>query len=175
MATKDQTKHYLVFDVESMGLHGEGFAVGGSLFNHRGERLDSFLFCCPTEGLYSSPEDRAWINDNVPLLPAMYNTPRDIRDAFWSYYTTAKKEYDNLMVAAETPWPVESNFLSACIKDDPSRHWEGPYPLLDISSVMFTAGEDPLTPVPRDESELPYHHPGADAYASANILFKLIK
>lgn len=31
---------YMVFDVESIGLHGEGFAVGYVVVDRNGERLD---------------------------------------------------------------------------------------------------------------------------------------
>ena len=47
----------LVFDVESIGLHGEGWAVGFVLLGHDGETLKEGYFACPQESALGSPEE----------------------------------------------------------------------------------------------------------------------
>lgn len=174
MTTIENNKHYLIFDVESMGLHGEGFAVGGGVFDKYGTRLNAFLFACPTEGIEADKEDKDWVNDNVPVFEITHRSPKQVRDAFWEVYEENKKLFPDLLLVAECPWPVETNFLSACIKDDPTRKWEGPYPLIDLASMMFAVGMDPMEPLERNEYELPVHNPQADAYLTARVFNDII-
>ncbi len=42
-------EHVFIFDVESVGLHGEGFAVAGGVYRAENAAAQSeFRFCCPT-------------------------------------------------------------------------------------------------------------------------------
>jgi hypothetical protein len=168
------TKYYMVFDVESIGLHGTGFAVGGGAFYSTGAQMASFSFACPSEGLKGDPKDIEWVNDNIPLLEITHRSPRQVRKAFWDTWLEYKSIYPGIVMVAECPWPVESNFLSACIQDDPSRIEDAPYPLYDVSSIMLACNEDPMATWERKESELPNHDPLADATLSARILTSLI-
>mgnify|MGYP003529634433 CR=1 len=70
----------------------------------------------------------------------------------------------------ECGWPVEASFLSACIRDDAFRNWDGPYPMREIASIMLAAGMDPMATYEREESEKPAHEPLADARQSARLL-----
>jgi hypothetical protein len=169
------TKYYMVFDVESIGLHGIGFAVGGGAFYKNGAQMASFLFSCSPENLKGNPEDIEWVNENIPLLEVTHRSPRQVRKAFWETWLEYKKIYPGIVMVAECPWPVETNFLSACIQDDPTRAEEAPYPLYDVSSIMFACDEDPLATWQRKEAELPVHDPLADSNLSARILTSLIQ
>jgi len=71
----------------------------------------------------------------------------------------------------ECGWPVEANFLEACIRDYPkTRNWEGPYPMHEIATLMLAAGMDPMGTYERLPEELPAHEPLADVRLSARLL-----
>ena len=46
---------FFVFDVESVGLHGEGFAVAGGVYTATGGTLWEFWLACPVDGLCIGP------------------------------------------------------------------------------------------------------------------------
>ncbi len=83
-----------VFDVESMGLYGEGFAVGVVVQDAEGKEVDTLLEHCPyTETAEaalppSDPRNRTeWIKANV--VPAITTPPtcathREVRGKFWN-------------------------------------------------------------------------------------------
>ncbi len=73
-------------------------------------------------------------------------------------------------MAVECGWPVEARFLAACIDEDPDRASDGPYPLLEISTMMQAAGMDPMATYKRKPEELPAHDPRGDARLSARLL-----
>jgi len=162
-------KSYFVFDVESVGLHGEAFAVAGGVYLENGAAQWEFKYACPIDECRGTDEDRAWVKANVPALQECYRGPRQLRDAFWAMWMKAKNE--GATMAADCLWPVEAGLVEACVRDEPvTRNWDGPYPFMEIASFLAAAGMDPLGKYERTPSELPVHDPLADARQSARML-----
>lgn len=165
---------FFVFDVESIGLHGEGFAVGWVVVGKTGAIYEeSYLACLP--GAASGPRaSREWVEKNIPPIPITHHTPRAVRDAFWSVWKLWKAS--GAVLVADCTWPVEARFLARCVDDDPEgREWEGPYPLHDLASVLLANGADPLAKRDRRDDELPEHHPLRDAKQSARLLIEALR
>lgn len=158
---------FFVFDVESVGLHGEGFAVAGGVYLDGAAQWE-FRLAVPIAECAGSDDDRQWVKDNIPTIEETHRSPKAMRDEFWQQWMKAKA--GGAVMAANCAWPVEAGFLKACIADDSSRKWEGPYPLHEIASFLIVAGFDPLAKYPRTPSELPIHDPLADARQSARML-----
>lgn len=156
-----------LFDVESTSLHGEGFAVGAVVVDRQtGAIIDRF------ELLSEEGEAKAneWVKENViPHLLSMDVVPtsRELRDRFYDYYMQWKDKCD---VYSDVNFPVETNFLSAIVADDPEgRQWNMPYPLLDVASfvdVNIDRWED------SGSDNLIKHHPTHDAIVSSRCLIK---
>lgn len=165
---------YMVFDVESAGLHGEGFAAAWVIVRAeppgRYELLaDAIAVAQPTDLI---PD---WVRENVlPVLPpATHATSLTLRREFWRVWSYWRRQ--GAILAADVNWPVEARFLTACVDDDRRcREIDAPYPLLDIASVRRGAGLDPLAEQPRTEFEMPPHNPLADARQSARLLMEAL-
>jgi hypothetical protein len=166
------TPYSFIFDVESIGLHGEGFAVAGGLYSPDGKCRQEFAYHCQPDRAKGDAKDRAWVAQHVTIGAESleYATPKEMRDAFWETWMHMKQHLGAEMFV-ECGWPVEAAFLEACIKDDERRNWEGPYPLHEIASFMLAAGLDPMAAYAREERELPAHEALADARLSARLLF----
>jgi hypothetical protein len=163
--------YFFVFNVESIGLHGEGFAVGIVVIDSKGEEQEATRFSCPPRTAKGDDEGRIWVAKNYPLDAAPSHAhPEAVRDAFWHYWSYWKG--CGAMMVADCGWPVEARFLAACVDQEPSRAWRGPYPLLDIGSILLARGLDPLACYPRLANELPEHDPLCDAWQSARILIE---
>ena len=167
----------MTFDVESVGLHGEGFAVGWVVRDEQGQEIDSGYLACPiVVARGESVEDRQWVTENIcPHLPeSNCANPREVRSRFWKQWLQWKEQGYTLW--ADCGWPVEANFLSACVQDDwGDRCWAGPYPLMEIATVLQMAGMDPLGKYERYPDECPIHHPTCDARQSGRILFEAMQ
>lgn len=163
---------YLVFDVESVGLHGEGFAVGAVVVDESGKELSSCLFVCPIEkATEGKTGDLEWVNKNIPSLALTDSCPTLVRHAFWEFWRVWKEQ--GAILVADCAWPVEARFLIQCVEDDKaSRNWEGPYPLHDLASMLLAKGKDPTGKFGRLETENPEHNPLMDARQSARILIE---
>lgn len=161
---------FFIFDVESVGLHGEGFAVAGGVYIGRAAQWE-FRFCCPQEAAQGDADDREWVKVHVPIMEITHRHPAGMREAFWSQWEMAKAMYPGVTMAGECIWPVEAGFVAACIRQEiADRKWSGPYPFHEIASVMLAAGMDPMAKYEREESEKPEHEPLADARLSARLL-----
>jgi hypothetical protein len=170
-ANKEQL--YMVFDVESVGLHGEGFAVGFVVVNGYGIEVQHGLMCCPQGAARSAVADateaREWLAKNIPPMATTHYYPEQIRDAFWRQWVCWKER--GAILVADCAWPVEARFLRNCVADDmEGREWQGPYPLHDLASILLATGKNPLEKFGRNENELPEHNPLMDARQSARIL-----
>jgi hypothetical protein len=161
---------FFVFDVESAGLHGEGFAVGWVIVKGDGSRVsEGCLSCPPLEAGCRDEKDWEWVKANVPPIPVTHPTPYFLRGAFWKEWLKWKEQ--GALLVADCAWPVEARFLLDCVDDQTAhRTWEGPYPLHDLASVLLTRGLDPLATRDRLADELPKHNPLADARQSARLL-----
>lgn len=169
--------YLFVFDVESLGLYGCGYSVGGVVVDKTGKIYEEFKFSAPKEAApEGSPEDMEWVEKNIPFLPPNVTNISHIRDSFWKKWIECKTKYSGLIMAADCNYPVEAQFLIDCVKQDESaRKWNGPYPFVDIGSVLLAAGVDPLQTFDRLPDEFPIHDPLADAKQSARILVDILK
>jgi hypothetical protein len=160
---------WMVFDVESIGLHGEGFAVGYVVVDGDGVLHAQALYGCPPRRATGDNDGRSWVSENVPDLPCAFKTPRAVRSRFWIDWWFWKQQ--GAVLVADCGWPVEARFLAAGVDDMPEdRTWEGPYPFHELASIRLAAGLDPLGSGARHNDELPEHNPLADARQSARLL-----
>ena len=161
-----------VFDVESIGLHGEPFSVGYVVFKD-GELAAANSYSCDRAIVSGSDDDRAWVNENVPVTPITHDTLEGVLDAFWEAWMDWKKS--GAQMFAECAWPVEAKFLAMCIgRVYPQGKWDGPYPLHEIASFMAAAGMNPMANYDYDPYEVK-HDPLSDAKQSARLLHKALE
>lgn len=164
---------YMVFDVESVGLHGTDFAVGFVIINRWGVEVQHGLMACERNETFGTPASLDWCNKNIPPIPITHSCPKDMREAFWAQWLCWNERGAKLV--ADCNWPVEARFLIQCVDEKPSeREWLGPYPLIDVGSVLLAKGQDPLQKFERKENELPEHNPLADARQSARIFIETL-
>ena len=165
---------FMVFDVESVGLHGEGFAVAWVVVDRSGRRLDEGYAACSPDLCAGTDESRLWVAENVPPLDVTSPTSQHLRNTFWRQWRRWADQGAQLV--ADCAWPVEANFLSACVRlNHIEREWQGPYPLHDLASVLLATGADVLAVTDRQPDELPMHHPLMDARQSARQLVAALK
>lgn len=163
----------MVFDVESVGLHGQGFAVGYVVVNGFGVEITHALIACSPMAANGDDDDRNWVAENVPVFEPTIKCkePFEVRQAFWNQWLCWKDR--GTVLVADCCWPVEARFLIECVDNDRAhRMWQGPYPLHDIASVLLAHGKNPTEKFTRLPSELPEHNPLNDARQSARILIE---
>jgi hypothetical protein len=175
----------MVFDVESIGLHGEGYAVGWVVLDADGKELDARREACPPAQARGYESGRNWVRLNCPPLPETRATPADIRKEFWAAWAAWKAK--GAALVGDCGWPVEARFLAACVDDvrpttrsgasiaESPRDFQGPFPLHELATFMLAAGMDRFNRGERRPEELPEHDPLADARQSARLLREALR
>ena len=170
---------HFVFDVESIGLYGDPFAVGYVVIDDLDGEIVEAKMCWVRPGDVSGIRaDHDWVDRNVPYLKFseshLLPRPEDMLNWFWSELRYWQKQSD-IAVWADCVYPVETNFLAACVRQDILwRQDQAPYPLHDIATLAMACGYDPTSTWPRRPDELPAHDPLADARQSARLLVEFI-
>lgn len=170
---------HFVFDIESVGLYGKGFAAGIVVIDRDKKILEKRYLDCPVHAAEGRKEDFEWVLENVcPYLPPTialpkdcianhYSTPFFVRQAFWGQYVYWKDKGAKFW--ADCGYPVEAGFLRDCVADDPTnRTWEAPYPLHDIATLKLAKGLDPIAAygLPKEQQ----HNPVCESEFIANEL-----
>lgn len=161
-------KKFFVFDVESVGLHGDGYAYGYVVVDADGNELASGREAVDPADVNGTTDGREWLRDNCPSIAITKANISALRSQFvvdWVHWKVR-----GAVMVADCPWPVEARFLLAC-----DMGFEGPYPLIDVGSVVLSAGGNPIGEFDRLQSELPKHDPLCDARQSARVLVEHLK
>ena len=159
-------KNILLFDVEAISLHGGAFAVGAIVADENDEIIDKFSL----KSLEGERNVGDWVKQNV--LPSLTDMPTcktnlDLGNKFYNWYL---KHMDNCEIWSDVNYPVETNFLSALVSNDPiAREWKMPYPFYDVADfVDVNVDRAQASGIPG----LRKHHPMDDAIASFHCLIK---
>jgi hypothetical protein len=169
--------HYFILDVESIGLHGEGYAAAYAVFDLQGRELEANTFACDPTNAVGDASDRAWVAKNVPPISVNCRNPHDIQRNILQAWVVWQLK--GAALCADCTWPVESNFLSAAIagrieSDGEPAKWLGPYPVIDISTLRMVTMQSKRSLPERDLALHPEHHPMADVRYSAKVLFNAL-
>jgi hypothetical protein len=165
-------------DVEADGLYGETFAVGVTVW----ELFDGLYPIDSFQGIAELVNiSDEWVKENIaPLVRSLpvYETRKQLRDAFWEFYM---KYRETAVMLADFAVPCEGNFFQQCILDDKNnRAFKGPYPLHDLGTQLYVYGVDPDIDRLRysdlvGDPDIKRHNPTDDSIMAAKIFLKLIK
>ncbi len=170
----DKTK-ILSFDLESNGLHGEVFAVGAVVMDPSSEVIKQFTGRTKIVGQVDEFIEQT-ILPAVKDMPITHTSYKDLREAFWRWYTQVVPEVDYVLVS--NGYPVEYRFLLKCQEENlAERYWQHPFPILDLSSLLIQATENPsqktkLIKEIMESGHFAKHNPLDDAKVTALAAFR---
>ena len=169
--------YYFSFDVESMGLLGQPFAVGWVVVDEEGNEEEEGYLAYPHPLKDVASGDLQWMKENVlPHLPEPNCEDHlELYERFWEAWTSAQANYKDIMIVSDVPFPVEAGFLLKCMKYLDLGMEDSPYPVLDVASVLLATGGDPLNEAERLDNEKPAHHPTNDARQSVRQLLEALE
>ena len=168
-------KNIFSLDCETNGLYGDCFAVGVIILSPEGLIIDKFSGISQVEEVTND-----WVKENVlPELSGLkiFSTRKQMRDAFWEFWI---KHKDTCICISDIGVPVESGFFKQCVLDDlDNRQWDAPYPLHEVSTLLFAKGVDPdinrIEYSDINTETIKQHNPVDDAYVSGLCWIKALE
>lgn len=128
------------FDAETDGLYGRPFAIGAAVYEGL-TLVDSFTGYLGPEEIHSP-----WVRENV--LPSLANVPAthgayvSMLRSFSQFYLN---HHEDTAIIAHIPIPVEAGVIIDMRKHLLIAEFESPFPVLDVATILFVRGEDPLS------------------------------
>ncbi len=142
--TCNQEKDKLFFvDAECDGLYGAFITVAGMIIDVEGNEVERFYYGIQKENLHVKSE---WVKENV--LPKLGNytvfpNEREMLEAFWEKWMKYQKD---AYAIGDVIYPVECRLFQKCVEQNEiERSFLAPYPLLDLASMLYARGIDPLS------------------------------
>ncbi len=166
--------HFIV-DAETDGLYGSFLSVAALVTTSEGEQADLFYGAVSPDLLQVRSE---WVKKNVlPYISAahtFFSSEDELLRAFWDFWM---KHRETSVCIADVCYPVEARLFSRCVQMSPEeREFQGPFPLLDLSTLLLARG----IPVDTSRKELTslslvQHDALNDARITEDIWRKLMK
>jgi len=169
------------FDAETNGLWGDAFAISAAVYED-GKMTASFTAYLGSDGVTD-----CWVRENVlPKLAGLENTHSSYEAMladFAEFYMANKADAD---VIAHMGVPVEAKMLLDMHARSYIGDFDGPYPFIDVASVLKAKGFDPtsvdvynkefdlMDACPEAEG-LATHHPLYDSIAAAVAYMHLMQ
>lgn len=120
----------MTIDVESNGLYGLPFLVA-ALVTEEGKSPQHRFFRCPIFG-----DVNPWVAENVlPVcsgIPETNKSDYEMGEDFYDFWKSQAPDY----MLADVPYPVEAGFLRPIFARSEDRWFKGPFPLIDVHSVL---------------------------------------
>lgn len=157
---------YLFVDADTDGLYGRFLAVAALACDEQGGNVESFS--CRWDYADADVESR-WVRENV--LSTLKNrrilpTEEDMLEEFWSFY----RKQGKVLCVGDVTYPVECRLFEKCVRLNMSeREFEGPYPFLDLGSMLYACGMDP------DSDRSALVGAGADVLDDAHMSYEIWK
>lgn len=166
-------KGIFILDCETDGLYGSFLTAAVVATDPELNIVKEYYFGVPAE--IEKARD-PWVLQHV--LPILGNYQRctdeqELLEKVWSLWMQYREDH---YAMADVNFPVENRFFARCVEIDPEhRKFLAPFPLLDLSSILYSQGIDPLTPRPSiaDVDEAGQHNALFDVEMSVSILKKL--
>lgn len=135
-------------DAETNGLYGSFLTVAIIRTDCFCNELDRHYFGIKTENMVVTDP---WTRENVVPILGEY-TPcedeYDLLERVWALWAACR---EHSYAVAYVAYPVEARLFSECVRhDETRRRFNGPFPLIDLSTILFARGMDPLN-LPDDD------------------------
>lgn len=135
-------KKLFFIDAETDGLYGAFISAAIVITAEDGREVERFYYGIHQKNLQV---DDPWVRENV--LPVMGDyTPCENEDELLERIWKIWEKYrSDSYVIGDVIYPVEARLFMECVSHDKSRRkYKAPYPLLDLSSILYAKGIDPL-------------------------------
>ena len=137
------SKNNLFFiDAETDGLYGKFLTVAIIVTDNNLNEIERAYFGIKKENMDVKNQ---WVIENVLPILGEYdevNSEEELLDRVWEVWM---RYASDAYAIADVPVPVESRLFLKCVERDSSnREFQGPFPLIDISSMLLAIGRDPL-------------------------------
>lgn len=143
-------KDLFFVDAETNGLYGSFLTVAIIHTDCFCNEIERYYWGIKPENMIVTDE---WTRNNVLPILGDYvacENEYELLERVWAVWETCR---ERSYAVAYVAYPVEARLFSECVRhDEANRKFNGPFPLIDLSSILYTKGLYPLT-LPEESSD----------------------
>lgn len=129
-------------DAETDGLYGTVISFAVIVTDNSGNEMERFYYGIEKSKLQVQDE---WVKENVIPKLGDYqecSSQKELYEKFWQVW---EPYCERAYAIADVAYPVECQlFRNAVLLKENERKWKAPFPLLDLSVMLYAKGIDPL-------------------------------
>lgn len=135
-------KTLFFIDAETDGLYGAFISVAIVVLDPECNEIERHYLGIKKEKL---KVENDWVKKNVLPILGDYKECEDEDELLSCVWDIWNKYSDNSYAIADVAYPVEMRLFEKCIMKDPNnRAFKGPYPFIDLSSILMARNIDPM-------------------------------
>lgn len=168
-------KNLFFIDAETDGLYGTFLTVGIYVMSEKGEEIDRAYYGIKRDNMHVS---EPWVIKNVLPILGSYEECEEEEELLEKVWSLWEEYWEYAYAVADVQYPVECRLFEKCVqKDLQNRMYKAPFPLLDVSSILWANGIDPLEERKKllENVQKNQHNALDDAIMSAEIIRTLLK
>lgn len=132
-----------IIDAEVDGLYGPLLTLAVLIADQDGQVIEEFYAGLPKN---LASVETEWVKTNVlPFVGNYHNvdSEEELLDQVWRLWASYGK---SAICYADVPFPVETGIWHRIMaRQEKSSEQEGPFPLIDLASILLAKGINPLT------------------------------
>ena len=136
-----RNKNLFFIDAETDGLYGSFISVGLIVTDCNCDEIESFYYGVSRNNLKITDK---WVEKNVLPILGDYVECQDENELINRVWSIWLKYADVSYAVADVMFPVEARLFTECVRRHPGSDMKGPFPLIDLSSLLLAKGIDPL-------------------------------
>ena len=130
-------------DAETDGLNGKFISVGIVVTDMKCNEIERVYYGIRKDKLIVTDP---WTKENVLPFMGDYVEVEDEGELLEKVWKMWEKHGDESYAIADVIYPVEARLFQKCVyADEVNRCKKGPFPFIDISSLLYAKNIDPLT------------------------------
>lgn len=132
----------IFLDAETDGLYGHFLSVAIVVTTKDCQEIERHYYGICSENLQVREQ---WVSEHVLPIMGDYTPCSDERELLENVWQLWEKYREDAYAISDVAYPVEARLFMECVKqDEANRRFCAPYPLLDLSNILYAKGFDPL-------------------------------
>lgn len=136
-------KKIMFIDAETDGLYGSFISIAAKVLDKKSGKVEDSLYIGIAKDVLQVKD--AWTKEHVlPYLGEYkeFKAQEELLEFFWAFYVQKREDTE---VIGDVIYPIENRLFASCVEMDvANRIFMGPFPLLDLSSMLYAKGIDPM-------------------------------
>lgn len=138
-----ERKKKIFLDAESDGLYGKLLSIAVIVLDEDNVEIERNYWGLDLKKAEIKSE---WVETHVLPIMGQFECCENEEEMLGKFWAVWSKYKETAYVVVDVGYPVEMRVFEKCVQMNlVEREYQGPYPMIDLSSILLAKGIEPLT------------------------------